>query len=161
MKLIHSCHTQSQGQTTEEGARPQYARIKHMYAIREWLQPHAVEIHREREFHHFSFIRNDEGRCIIDYKPWCAASEWDREVWEPIGPILKSLPEGLPDLIKPNFDVVDFSRLEKMVEKCDSKGIFNEKDKRLWKEFLVEEKEYAEVYDGLPELNYSKSRIIL
>ncbi|KAK3707298.1 hypothetical protein QZH41_004232 [Actinostola sp. cb2023] len=135
---------------------PQYARIEHLYAIREWLQPCAEELHRLKDFHHFSFVRNEDGKCMIDYKPWCGATSWDRDKWEPLGPILKQLPQGIPDVIKPSFEVVGFKRLENMVKKCTEKGILTTQEEKLWDEFLSQEMAYAERYEDVEEIDYGK-----
>ncbi|KAK3754649.1 hypothetical protein QZH41_010707, partial [Actinostola sp. cb2023] len=155
LKVIHCCHNQSQGEVNQEGARPQYARIQHLYAVREWLMPCAEEIHNLRDFHHFSFVRNDDDKCVIDYKPWCSATSWDKQKWKTLGPMLKQLPEGIPDYIKPSFEVVGFNRLENMVKKCREKGILNANEEHAWNEFLSSEISYAESYDDVEEIEYN------
>lgn len=158
LNLLHTSYRQNQGEANQDGARPQYAKIKHMYAIREWLQPHTVELHRLRELHHFRFVRNEDGKCILDFKPWCCdgITPWNRAKNVSINPILTRLPEGTPDLIKPSFQSVGFGRLESMAEKCTEKGILTTDEKQLWDEFLKEEIEYAESYEDVEEVQYGR-----
>ncbi|KAK3735320.1 hypothetical protein QZH41_018723 [Actinostola sp. cb2023] len=155
LRHIRICHNQNQGEVNQEGAKPQFARIDNVYAIREWLQPCCKEMHALRDFHQFAFVRNDQGQCIIDFKPWCSGSSWDRQKWKPLGPILQELPQGIPDLIKPNFEVVGFERIKKTVEKCGEMGILNSHEVELWHDFLAEEKDYCEVYENIEAVNYN------
>jgi len=99
-------------------ARPQYARIPHMCALREWLQPYVEEMHYLHD-HHFQFVRNDDNKCIVDYKPWCKSMpNWERHKWPPLLVFKNGLPDGIPDIIKPSLEVVGFGRLEQMVNSC-------------------------------------------
>lgn len=155
------CHNQHQGEVNQEGAKPQFARMDNVYAIREWLQPHCKEIHALRDFHQFAFVRNeikdhkDKGKCIIDLKPWCSGS-WDRVAFPYLGPILLTEPQGIPDLIKPNFEGVGFDRIKKTVEKCEEMGILNSQEVNLWDQFLAEERQYRDAYDAIEDIKYSK-----
>jgi len=65
----------------------QYACIQHLYVVLPLL-PCAEEIHNLRDFHHFSFVRNNNDKCIIDHKPWCSASSWEKQKWKTLGPML-------------------------------------------------------------------------
>ena len=56
LRHIRMCHNQSQGAVNQEGAKPQYARMDNIYAVREWLQPHCREIHGLRDFQQFALV---------------------------------------------------------------------------------------------------------
>lgn len=71
IKLLRSCYKQSGGETTEEGARVQYAETEQVFAIREWLIPCMKPMHALLDFHHFRLTRNKDGKCEIDYMEWC------------------------------------------------------------------------------------------
>lgn len=156
-KLIQECYSQQQGHVNQQGARPQYARIAHMYAIREWLQPYAEEMHYLRDQHHCAFVRNEHGQCIVRQKPWCSSTpNWDDTQWPPLHVFQKGLPEGVPDLVKPSFEEVGFGRLQSMVSSCTSKGILRSDEKQLWDDFLEKEMEYEQSYDDVEEIEYRK-----
>ena len=101
----------------------------------------------------------DRDKCIIDLKPWCAGS-WDREAFPSLGPILLTEPQGIPDLVKPNFEVVGFDRIKKTVENCGEMGILNSQELELWDQFLADERKYQEAYDAIEAINYSKLLMI-
>lgn len=155
VKLIRQCYSQRQGDVSQEGARPQYARIPHMYAIREWIQPFAEEMHYLRDHHHFQFARDENQKCIVDFKPWCSSTpHWDRRQWPPLLVFKNAPPDKIPDIVKPSFQTVGFGRLQQMVNSCVQKGILRNDDKELWDTFLAEEVKYKESYDDVEELEY-------
>lgn len=70
--MLRCCYKQNQGETTQDGATIQYAEMDQIYAIREWIIPHMTsELHWLRDFHHFKFTRNNNGKCQMFYKAWC------------------------------------------------------------------------------------------
>ena len=82
------------------------------------------QIHGLNSFHTCSFVivKNDEGKAVLHFKAWCT-SEWDGEQYDPIM-VLHDLPQGVPEVIRPNYDAVDFARLRGMVDKCVNNGVF-------------------------------------
>lgn len=148
LRILRRSYTQNQRETTQEGAKPQYATISHLYAVREWLLPHMKQIHGLYSFHSFVIERNEDGKAVLNFKAWCT-SQWD--AWNAYHPVVLldgNLPEGVPDIVKPNYEVVDFNRLRSMVEKCVRNGIFNSVEEREWMAFFEEEERTASVvYD--------------
>lgn len=72
VQMLKCCYQQKQGETTQEGARIQYAEMEQVFAIREWLIPHMTdELHWLKDYHNFRFSRNEEGKCVMVYKNWC------------------------------------------------------------------------------------------
>ena len=152
LRILRRCYTQSQGETTQEGARPQYARMPCVYAIREWLLPHMCCIHGLYGFHHFAIELNNEGKAELHYKPWCT-SQWDDDLYQPLI-LLKSIPQDIPELVKPDYAAIDIGRLRSMVRKCTEVGVFKEKEVSEWLEFLHEEEKKAEEFDDVDEIVY-------
>lgn len=157
LRHIRMCHNQNQGEVNQKGAKPQFARLDNMFAIREWLQPYSEGMHRLRNFHQFSFTRDDNGNSIIDLKPWCADSSWDRIENPFLGPIFQTeIPQGVPDLVKPKFEEVGFERIKKTVTKCREMGILSSQEVDRWDDFFAEEKEYQDAYDNVEIIDYCK-----
>lgn len=155
LRILRQCYTQAQGETTQEGAKPQYAAIPHLYAIREWLLPYMKEIHGLNSFHSFVIVRNNEGKAVLHFKAW-STSQWDGEVCDPVVLLDGNIPPGLPEIVKPNYDVVDFARLRSMVEKCVKNGVFTPEEKQEWLTFVEEEERTASVYEDVEEVVYDK-----
>ena len=105
LRIIRRYYKQAQGETTQEGARAQYATTPHLYTVREWLLPHLQHLHGLNSFHSFAIVRNTEGKAVLHFKAW-STSQWEAEAYEPVG-LLRTTPTGLPDLIKPNYGTVD------------------------------------------------------
>lgn len=154
LRILRTCYTQSQGETTQEGAKPQYATFPHLYAVREWLLPYQKQLHGLNSFHSFVIVKNDEGKAVLHFKAWCT-SEWDGERYEPVV-LLRDLPQDVPEIIKPNYDAVDFGRLKSMVDKCVNNGVFTNEEKKEWLNFLEEEEITASIYEDMEEIVYDK-----
>ena len=154
LRILRTCYTQSQGETTQEGAKPQYATFPHLYAVREWLLPYQKQLHGLNSFHSFVIVKNDEGKAVLHFKAWCT-SEWDGERYEPVV-LLRDLPQDVPEIIKPNYDAVDFGRLKSMVDKCVNNGVFTNEEKKEWLNFLEEEEITASIYEDVEEIVYDK-----
>ena len=75
---------------------------------------------------------------------------------EPVVLLDGNLPEGVPNIVKPNY-VVDFNRLRSMVEKCVRNGIYNSVEQREWLPFLEEEERTASGYDKAVEMMYERN----
>ena len=60
----------------------------------------------------------------------------------------------MPDIVKPNYEVVDFNRLQSMVEKCVTNGIFNSVEQRECLTFFEDEERTASAYDNVVEMVY-------
>lgn len=151
LRIIRRCYKQAQGETTQEGAQAQYANIPHLYAVREWLLPHLQQLHGLNNFHSFVFARNAEGKAVLHFKAWCT-SQWEVDAYEPVE-LLRTIPNGLPDLIKPNYEAVEIHKLRSMVEKCTNNGIFKSVEKEEWLTFLDKEQEQANLYEDVQERN--------
>ena len=52
--------------------------------------------------------------------------------------LLRDLPQGVPEIIKRNYDAVDFGRLKSIVDKCVNNGVFTNEEKQEWLNFLEE-----------------------
>lgn len=156
LRILRRSYTQNQGETTQEGAKPQYAIISCLYAVREWLLPHMKQLHGLNNFHNFVIERNEDGKAVLNFKAWCT-SQWDADAYEPVVLLDGNLPEGVPDIVKPNYDVVDFNRLRSMVEKCVTNGIFNSVEEREWLAFFEEEERTASAYDNVVETVYDRN----
>lgn len=152
LRIIRRCYKQTQGETTEAGAQPQYATMKHLYAVREWLLPHMKQLHGLNSFHSFVIKRNDDGKAVLYFKAWCT-TKWDSEEFDPV-PLLNSLPQGVPELIKPNYAAVELAKLRRMVDKCVTNGVFRNEEKTEWLNFLQKEDELASAYEDVEELVY-------
>lgn len=150
--ILRRCYTQSQGETTQEGARPQYARTSTVYAIREWLLPHMKAVHNLHDFHVFSIVRNENGEAEMSCKPW-SMSQYDVESHPPLT-LLKSKPTGVPELVKPNYGAIDLARLKGMVKKCVDVGVFKDEEEREWSEFLENEERLVASFDDVQERTY-------
>ena len=70
--------------------------------------------------------------------------------------LLRDLPHGVPEIIKPNYEAVDFSRLKSMVDKCVNNGVFTNEEKKEWLNFLEEEEITASIYEDVEEIVYDK-----
>lgn len=151
LRIIRRCYKQAQGETTQEGAQAQYANIPHLYAVREWLLPHMQQLHGLNNFHSFVFARNAEGKAVLHFKAWCT-SQWEVDAYEPVE-LLRTIPTGLPELIKPNYEAVEIRKLRSMVEKCTNNGIFKSVEKEEWLTFLDKEQEQANLYEDVQERN--------
>ena len=157
LRILRRSYTQNQGETTQEKAKPQYATITHLYAVREWLLPHIKQIHGLNTLHSFVIKRNKDGYAVLNFKAWCT-SQWDASnAYEPVVLLDGNLPEGAPDIVKPNYEVVDFNRLRSMVEKCVTNGIFNSVEEREWMAFLEEEERTASAYDNVVEIVHDRN----
>lgn len=62
----------------------------------------------------------------------------------------------MPEIIKPNYDALDFARLKSMVDKCVNNGAFTDEEKKEWLNFLEEEEITASVYEDVEEIVYDK-----
>ena len=151
MRIIKRCYKQAQGETTQEGARAQYATTSNVYAVREWLLPHIQQLHGLNNFHSFVIVRNPEGKAVLHFKPWCT-SQREAEAYEPVE-LLRTIPADLPDLIKPNCEAVDLPRLNSMVEKCANSSIFKSEEKEEWMGFLNKEQDQADLYKSVEDKN--------
>ena len=151
LRIIRRSYKQGQGETTHEGAQPQYANTQSLYAVREWLLPHMQQLHGLSGFHSFVILRNTEGKAVLHFKPWCT-SQWEADAYEPVE-LLRTMPTGLPDLIKPNYSAVDLPKLRSMVEKCTNNGIFKTVEKEEWTTFLNNEQQQADLYEGVEVRN--------
>lgn len=156
LRIIRQSYTQSQGETTQEGAKPQYATISNVYAVREWLLPYMNKLHGLNSFHNFVIVRNDEGKAVLHFKAWCN-SQWEAEAYEPIVLLKDNLPQGVPDTIKPDYEAVDLARLRSMVERCVTNGVFTSQEEQEWLTFLEEEKTTASAYEDIEEKVYNKN----
>lgn len=112
------------------------------------------QIHGLNSFHSFVIAKNDEGKAVLHFKAWCT-SDWDGERYDPIV-LLGDLPQGVPEIIKPNYDAVDFTRLRSMVNKCVNNGVFTNEEKQEWLHFLEEEERTASIYENVEEIVYDK-----
>ena len=142
--LIRNSYKQTGGVFGEEGAVPQWVALSHLYAIREWLEPHMCGLHNLRQFYHFAFVI-ENGEVMMHYKQW-SSEKWDEKKYPPLQ-ILEGLPSGIPSLIKPDYEAIELKKLENMVEKCSEIGAFQNDDVEQWTEFLEEEKKKAEMYE--------------
>ena len=150
LRIIRRCHKQTQGETSEAGAQPQYATMENLYAIREWIYPHMLHLHNLNDFHSFMIKRNGEGKAVLHFKAW-SSTQWESEEYEPLV-LLKSLPQDVPQLVKPNYDAVDIPKLRRMVDKCVNNGVFKNEEKIEWLEFLQKEEELALGYEDVEEI---------
>jgi len=105
-------------------------------------------------FHSFVIVKNNEGKAVLLFKAWCT-SEWDGKRYEPVV-LLHDLPQDVPEIIKPNYDAVDFGRLKSMVDKCVNNGVFTNEEKKEWLNFLEEEEITASIYEDVEEIVYDK-----
>lgn len=142
--LIRNSYKQTGENFGEEGAVPQWVALNHLYAIREWLEPHMCGLHNLRQFYHFAFVtENDE--VVMHYKQW-NSEKWDSKKYPPLK-LLQSMPTGIPVLIKPDYEAIELKKLENMVEKSSEIGAFQKEEAQQWTEFLAEEKKKAEMYE--------------
>ena len=81
--------------------------------------------------------------------------EFDRAKWEPLT-ILTSTPVNVPELVMPDYQSVDFSRLKKMVERCQKAGVLNEEEVCQWSDYLDAEVSKENSLDGVEQTVYSK-----
>jgi len=154
--IVRRYFTKAKTDISEEGAKPQWAKIDQVYAIREWIFPCSKGLHNLGDFHEFHFVLNKDEECEMLYKPWCSDRfEETEEIYKPIV-ILKSLPLGIPDLIKPNYDVVNISRLRSMVTKAVDKGAMTNFEEGNWEQFLAKEEDIKEVFEKTKQTVYSK-----
>lgn len=153
LRIIRRCYKQAQEETTEAGAQQQYATPPHLYAIREWLLPHMKKLHGLNSFHSFVMIKNEDGKAALHFKTWCTTKWETADEYDPII-LLDSLPQGVPELLKPNYDAVDLSKLRGMVDKCVTNGIFKNEEKAEWLTFIENEKKVADVYEDVEEQVY-------
>ena len=150
VSLIRNCYKQTGGIFGEEGAVPQWVALNHLYAIREWLEPHMCGLHNLRQFYHFAFVSENE-EVVMHYKQW-NSEKWDTVKYQPLK-ILNGLPTGIPPLIKPDYEAVELKKIEHTVNKCSEIGAFGEKEVEDWSEFLAEETKKAEMYDNAELVN--------
>ena len=150
--MLRQCYSQTQGETTQEGARPQYARTSTVYAIREWLLPHKKGVHRLHNFHAFTFVRGEGKKAEMLCKPWCV-SQYDPAANPPVT-LLHSRPQGYPELVKPQYEAVDLGRIRGMVRKCVDAGVFREDEEREWNAFLEREEHLAASFIDVEERTY-------
>ena len=153
LRIIRNCYKQNQGETTEAGAQPQYAITPHLYAVREWLLPHMKQIHGWNSFHSFVITRNDDRKAVLHFKAWCTTKWESVEQYDPIV-LLNDVPQGVPELLKPNYSVVDLSKLRTMVDKCYTNGVFRQEEKTEWLSFIEKEEKVADGYENVDEIVY-------
>jgi len=108
---------------------------------------------RIKQLYSFVIVKNDEGKAVLHFKAWCT-SEWDGKRYEPVV-LLHDLPQDVPEIIKPNYDAVDFARLKSMVDKCVNNRVFTNEEKKEWLNFL-EEEITASIYEDMEEIVYDK-----
>lgn len=145
LRVIRTCYKQTGGgERGEEGAVPQWASLCHLYAIKEWLNPHMCGLHNLRCYYHFAFRRENES-VLMHYKQWNSES-WDSTKYTPVK-LLDSLPTGLPSILKPDYTAVDLKKLEGMVSKAKQIGAFKLHEVQQWNEFLENEKKKAALYE--------------
>lgn len=82
--------------------------------------------------------------------------EFDRREWEPLV-VLKSLPQGCPELVMPTYAAVDLKRIRSMINKCVENGVINEEPEGTqWTEFIGREEEKQKVVEDAEQIVYSK-----
>ena len=153
LRIIRHCYEHTQGETTEAGAKPQYAAMPHLYAVREWLLPHMKQVHGLNNFHTFVFTRNEDGKAVLHFKAWCS-TKWESADYKPIV-LLNSLPQAVPELVKPNYNAVDLGKLRSMVDKCVTNGVFRNEEKTEWLTFIENEGKVADAYEDVEEIVYN------
>ena len=143
--LIRTSDKQTGGERGEEGAIPQWAALDHLYAIKEWLWPHMKGLHGLRSHYHFAFLMENES-VVMHYKQW-SSDDWDASEYSPVE-VLNSLPSGMPNILKPDYETVDLRRLQGMVAKGKEIGALGEEDVNQWNTFLEKEREKSVLYDS-------------
>ena len=138
--LIRNPYKQTGG-TFGEGAVPQWVALKHLYAIREWLEPHMCGLHKLRQLYHFAFVTEND-KAVMHCKQW-NSEKWNATKYQPLK-LLQSLATDIPPLIKPDYEAVELQKLENMVEKNAEIGAFRTDEVEQWTEFLAEERKKAE-----------------
>ena len=73
------------------------------------------QIHGLNSFHSFVIVKNNDGKAVLHFKAWCT-SQWDGEGYDPVV-LLGNFPQSVPEIIKPNYDAVDFNKLRSMIDK--------------------------------------------
>ncbi|XP_044170950.1 uncharacterized protein LOC122955255 [Acropora millepora] len=82
-----------------------------VYNIKEWLAPHAEQLHDHTQPKCFKFVRNATEKCEMFYRNYSHMS------WEGPVVILKSHPDGKPSLVKPVLDKIDVDGLKRDLTK--------------------------------------------
>lgn len=82
-----------------------------VYNIKEWLAPHAEQLHDHTQPKCFKFVRNAAGKCQMFYR------NYSHMPWEGPVIILKSHPGGKPSLVRPVLDRIDVEGLKRDLNK--------------------------------------------
>jgi len=78
-----------------------------VYDIRSWIEEYAEELHAHTVPKCFKFERNDAGKAMMFYR------NWSQEEWQGPVVILKSLPNGKPNLATPSLVKLDVDALRR------------------------------------------------
>ncbi|XP_068680383.1 uncharacterized protein [Montipora foliosa] len=98
LKALESCMRQP---------TPKPFMLKIVYDIKLWIAEHAEELHEHTVPKCFKFELNEEGKAVMHYR------NWSHEQWQ--GPIvmLKSVPNGKPNLVSPSLAKLDLEALKR------------------------------------------------
>ena len=144
LRIIRNCHKQNQGETKEARSEEE---------VREWLLPHMKQIHELNSFHSFVITWNDDRKAVLHFKAWCTTKWESVEQYEAIV-LSNDVPQGIPELLKPNYNVVDLSKLCTMVDKCYTNGVFRQEEKTEWLSFIEKEEKVADGYENIDKIVY-------
>lgn len=84
-----------------------------VYNIKEWLLPHAEELHAHTQPKSFKFVRDEEGHCIMYYR------NYSHMKWEGPQRLLKTIPTGKPNLVQPTLNKIDVEALKRDLKKFE------------------------------------------
>ncbi|XP_074659473.1 uncharacterized protein LOC141912156 [Tubulanus polymorphus] len=110
--------------------------IDHCYNISSWLSEEIEKISFHSKPHVFKISRDANGQAKMTTKKWSTDRVWIDCDGDKFGHLLRKIPSGVPDMIKPNFDNIEFNRLRSDVERA-FKFMANE-DRSWWKKYLEE-----------------------
>lgn len=116
---------------------PNSRTLNHMFNVREWLEPHLVDVSKHTQPLHYKFVRSGE-RVKILYK-----GKQDQP-WKQLGSSLfkidsagrHSLPKGQPTIVEESYDHINTNKLKLLINNLRS--YFHKRDTFSWWNTFIE-----------------------
>ncbi len=102
-----------------------------MFDVKSWMDDCHDELTGHSAHHQFKIERNDAGDVVVYYKKWSTSTEWLPE--EGIT-LTTGIPEGEPDLVRPNIANLELDKIKSDLPKFRLK--FDQATNAWWNGFI-------------------------
>jgi hypothetical protein len=113
-------------------------KIRELYDIKGWLDPHLNIMSKHSNPHCFRIKKDNTGKALMHVKKWSTDKEWlPCAVQEGKPPyLLLSHPDGQPNLVPPDYDALDLDRLQSDVTRAES--FMTGEERAWWRKWLAD-----------------------